>query len=381
MMVEVNGAFRTKKGSIILTIYSSAFARYLLERKMKKVNINFLNGYVEISKGNRKNLGFERVKENHPLCVIYVTKLLPKDLINLLKNTKKQKSIRVIIKNIISKADFIKYNRRISYIEPKKQKIKIPKSELIKVGCSIACFRQNNRAWYRFSIRHRVLEEIAIKKEKVMVHRIGDKFYILKDNLGKEFNFYKGKNGHPLAYMQVSPSLITEKEKKIFMNGRRCISFKAFLSSKDFNLDISRFFMTPEERELAYSLLKQNINIRIPEMRKREADIVLQDSYTQIEVTSIMPRSKEARIKNNPHGEGIHLNARFCEGFFRVTKKITPCFFVVFHKEWMENKWVRDLCDLIKPRVIGIPTDFKNNWTKEVIRKIKQTLNFLNLKW
>lgn len=372
MVIEVNGGLRFKKGGYILTIYSSPFARYLQEKKIQRMGIKILEDYIEIYPNNEKRIHLERLNEKHPLCIIHVGRLLPKMIKNMLISTKKQRPIKVIIKNFLKKDELTEYNKRIVYTEPKKQKINIPKLEIIKVGCFISCFRKNNARSYRFNIRHRILEEIAIKKEKVKIHRVKDCFYVLKDKEGSEFKLYKYKDGHPLVYLMISPSLISEAEKEIFKK-RRCISFKAFLSKKDFNLDISKYFANKEERELAYALLKNNIHIRIPEMRKREADIVIQEDNSQIEVTRIIPKLNDI-TKNNPHSEGVHINARICEGFLRVKNKKIPHFFVVFSEKWMKYRWVGELCDMVKPKVIAIPTNFLENWAEEVANKIKLNL-------
>ena len=110
------------------------------------------------------------------------------------------------------------------------------------------------------NIRHRILEEIALKKEKVLICR--DKngnFIIRKNHNGNSFNFYKNPDGHPLAYMQVSPSLIQEKENNLFKSGRRCFSSRAFLSSKEFQLDVSKFFMNKEEKQHCSNLMRNYI--------------------------------------------------------------------------------------------------------------------------
>jgi len=372
MFVKVNGGLRTKNKSIVLTIYSSAFSRYLLKNRIKEIGIKFFDKKVEIFPGSEKRVIFERVKEDHPLCILYVSKLISKKVKEELISTKKQKQIKVIIRKFIDRGELIKYNNRIAYREPKKEKINIPSSELIKVSCHISCYRQNDKMWYRFNVRHRILEEIAVREEKIRIERVGNKFYILKDKRGIEFKLYKNYKGHPLTYISISPSLLTKKEKEIFRK-KRCISFKAFLSSIDFNLDISRFFINKEERELAYALLKTRVKIRIPEMRKREADILIQENKSQIEITKVMPRINK-KNKNTPHTEGVHITAKLCEGFLRIKKKKVNTFFVVFHEEWMKYKWVRNLCEMVKPKVISIPTNFVGDWAKKVAEKIKGVL-------
>ena len=154
-----------------------------------------------------------------------------------------------------------------------------------------------------------------------------------------------------------------------FDAGRTAISSKAFLCEKDFDLDISEFFYDERERELAKALKNRGIEIGIPEMGRREADILLPKMNAQIEVTTIMP-VKIGKHKNNAHGTGVHINARLCEGFVRVTNKKIDTFFVVVHKDWMEHRWVKDLNEMIKPKVVLVPTDFKNNWAEKATEMI-----------
>jgi len=199
-------------------------------------------------------------------------------------------------------------------------------------------------------------------------------FILKKNGFGRTFNLHKSKKGHPVIYMQISPSLIKEEENELFKNGRRSFSSRIIFSEKEFNLDISKHFSVREERELAYALVKQNINIRIPQMGKREADIVIKDSNAQIEITNLKP-SKINRNKNNAHGEGAHINARLCEGFLRVTKNIVPYYFLIINKGWSEYRWVKETCNLIQPNVVTIYTDFSGDWAglvaKEILHKIK----------
>jgi hypothetical protein len=376
----LNGGLRAKSdGSIVLTMYSTPFARLLTDKKIKKIDVGFSTEGFTVRLGNKCTLNIERKKENRPLCVVHVTKFIPKPLIENLRSDKQQRRVKVKIEDIATQKDLVKYNQNIVYIEPKNVNCNIPKSELIKVGCHISCFRNKSGFNYRFNIRHRILEEIAVKKEKVVVIRNPKgKFIIRKHHNGRKFNFHKNKKGHPLAYMQISPSLITEKENKLFESGRRCFSSRAYLSGREFDLNISNFFMTKDERELAYALLKKNINVRIPEMRKREADIVLKDFGIQIEITHLKPREKENH-KNSPHTEGVHINARICEGFLRVIKGITPYYFVIFDKQWLNYSWVKDLIEMVKPKVFCLTTDFNDDWEEIVSSKIKSILIKLNL--
>ncbi|MCG2720152.1 MAG: hypothetical protein L6266_05530, partial [Nanoarchaeota archaeon] len=251
--------------------------------------------------------------------------------------------------------------------------------EKIKVSCFVSAFKNKSGFNYRFSIRHRILKDIAQRKEKIMVSRNKKGYFLItRDSKGGLFSLYTNPKGHPLTYLQISPTLITKDELNLFRKGRRSISSKAFLSKEEFNLDISKFFINKEEQTLASALINQNFNIQIPEMRKREADIILQDYNIQIEITRLKPRS--ISNKNNPHGEGAHINARLCEGFLRVTKGIVPYFFVILHKNWLKYQWVNDLINMVKPKVISIATSFENKWEKDVAESIKNNIKRLNLK-
>lgn len=376
-IIKRKGGIRFKKGSIILTIYSMPFARFLLLTKRKKLNISYIDNSFIVEQGNSKKIRFERVKKNHPLCIISVTKFIPLHIKNKLKKLNKQKSLEVIIKDIVSEEELLEYNNRVVRL-PKNVSTNIPEQEKLKVGCFISCFRNKSSFNYRLSIRHRILEEIALRKEKVTIARNDQgSFIITKNSDGRSFSFYRTPQGYPLAYLSLPPSLINEEEKKIFGEGRRCISLRAYLSSKEFELDISKFFVNKEERELAYALMARNINIRIPEMRKREADIVLEQNI-QLEITRLKPRKESS--KNSPHTEGVYINARLCEGFLRAMNGIVPFYFVVFDKRWLKFGWVRDLINEVKPKVISILTDFEENWQENVAEKIKNKLKELKIK-
>jgi hypothetical protein len=83
-----------------------------------------------------------------------------------------------------------------------------------------------------------------------------------------------------------------------------------------------------------------------------------------------MPASVK-KEKNNAHGEGVHINARLCEGFLRVQKGLVKRFFVVFHRAWSNYNWVNDICNIIKPSVIPIFTEFDSGWAEKVSEEIK----------
>ncbi len=372
--VIINGGLRAKKRDIVLTVYSTPLARLLMDKKINSVDVKYTSNLFIIKKGTQRSICMERKKEKHPLPVIHVGRFIPSNLLFNLRSKRKQRKVKVLLKNIVDKKDLLSYNRLIKYTETGSLKLNIPPSEKIKVGCHVSCFRHKSGFNYRLSIRHRILKEIAIKKEKVLItrNRKGE-FILKKSEKGRAFNFYKNKKGHPLAYMQVSPSLITEEENRLFKSGKRCVSSRAYLSNKEFDLDISKFFMTKDERELAYALLKRNINVRIPEMRKREADIILKDSGIQIEVTHLKPREKETH-HNSPHTDGVHINARLCEGHLRVKKNLTPLYLVVFNKKWIKYKWVNDLIRMVQPCVRCITTNFEYDWEEKVADKINLIL-------
>jgi|TARA_Y100000310_G_C20699639_1_gene828523 hypothetical protein len=370
--VVINGGLRAKDDrTVALTLYSTPLARLMVDKNMEYLNVSYENKHFILKGGTQKKICIERKKEDCPLCVLHVGKIIDKELLKELKKDRKQRRMKVILKDIISSGELLEYNKIISYIEPdKNMSTIIPESDVINLACNISCIRLKKGFCYTFSIRNKILEEIALKKEKVMILRNGNgEFIIRKYGKGNTFNLYKSKSGYPKVYMPLPPSLIKNEENELFENGRRCFSSRALLSEKEFDLDISKYFVVKEERELAYSLMKQNVSIRIPQMGKREADIVLKDVGAQIEVTNIMPR-KGQRHKNNAHGEGSHLNARLCEGFLRVTNKIVPYYFVVFNKAWMDYGWVEDTCDLIKPKVIPLVTNFKDNWAEDIAKKI-----------
>lgn len=373
--ISINGGLRAKKRDLLLTLYSTPLARILMDKKIKYLDVEYTSDQFILRPGTQRSIVIERKRENRPLSLINVGRFIPTDLKLILRSEKKQRRVKIVLKNITTNKELLFYNNGINYTEVDNINLDIPESEKIKVGCYVSCFRNKNGFNYRFAIRHRILEEIAVKKEKVVIARNKKGEFILKrDKRGRTFNLYKDKKGHALSYMQISPSLVTKKEKRLFESGRRCVSSRAYLSRKEFNLDISQFFMTKTERELAYALLKRNINVRIPEMRKREADIVLKDSGIQIELTNLKPREKE-NTKNSPHTEGVHINARICEGYLRVSKGLVPSYFVVFNKSWLNYKWINDLILIAEPQVNCITTDFEFGWEKHVADKIKSILD------
>jgi hypothetical protein len=365
-----NGGLRSKnKRGISLTVYSTPFARFLLKNNIGKISLFFEEGSFAIRRGNNRKVTIERQNKNQPLCVFSVTKLVPAALKKRLVDSGKQSRVEVRVEGFASKKELRKHNNLINSVLPSKGMRPIKENEKIEVGCSIVCFRTKNSSSYRFSVRHRILEEIANKNEKISLGRDeSSNFIIRKSPEGKKFNLYKYPNGRPVTYLQISPEFLTEEEKELFGRGKRSISYRAFLSGKEFRLDISKFFATKEERGLAYALIDKGMEIRIPKMRERQGDIILRNSSAQIEVTNLMP-GKGAN-KNNAHGEGIHINGRLCEGFLRVKKKETPLFFVVFNEKWLEHKWIGNLTRQVKPEVIAITTDFKGRWAEKVSNEI-----------
>ena len=104
MNIKINGGLRAKSGkNIILTLYSSPLARYFLSHNINFVNIRFLGNVIKISMGKLHRICIERKKERHPLAIIFITKLVPKNLKEIIRKAGKQIQIVVIIKDIISK--------------------------------------------------------------------------------------------------------------------------------------------------------------------------------------------------------------------------------------------------------------------------------------
>lgn len=370
--ILVSGGLRINRRDVILTIYSAPLARLLIDKGLKLVDISYNNHSFIIKPGKMRHLTTERKNENHLILTTRVGKIIPKNL--FYKIAKKQMPVKVFVKDIADYKDLLEYNNQINHIKQEYIDLNILKSEELKVSCNISCFKNKSNYNYRLSIRHKVLKKIAIKKYKVLIGRNKNgEFIIRRDKRGLSFNLYIDKRGYPLAYLQISPSFITKKEYNYFKSGKRSISNKAYLSYKEFNLNISDFFMTKTERELAKELIKLRVNINYPQMHKREADIILRDSGAQIEVTTIKPRKEKG--KNNAHGEGIHINAKLCEGYVRVTKGIVPIYFFVFDKKWLEYKWLKDLIPLVVPPVELLPTNFKINWEKQIAKKIKSIIS------
>lgn len=372
--MEINGAFRWKKGSCILVLYSAPLCRFLIERNVKSVNFHYISeSLCKIRQGITHKIFFER-KGKTPIAVIFVGKSLPSTLKRELKETKKNKPVKVIIEGI-NENQLVKYNKSIKYVVPENLDYKINPSDAIFLSCHIRCTKGKHSLNYQLIMKNRIAEEIAVKKDKVAILREpSGTFVIRKWKEGRIFNLYKNQRGHPLVYMPIPPFLIRESEKKIFLRGRTTISSKIKISQQEFDLDISRFFLVKEERELALSLIARNVKIEIPMMHKREADIILPEFNSQIEITTIMPVKNKASSKNGAHGEGVHLNARICEGFLRVSKGIVKYFFVIFHKDWLKQKWVKELLKLTKPYVVCIPTDFGKRWHEDVAKDILSIL-------
>ncbi|MCX6802706.1 MAG: hypothetical protein NT067_06370 [Candidatus Diapherotrites archaeon] len=370
-----NGGIRRKnKGGIYLTVYSTPFARFLLENGIDRISLVFNGNSFVIRRGKNSKVTMERLNRNQPLCVFSVTKIIPNSLKEKAITLRRQLRVNVLVENFCSEIDIRKHNKSVNSLEPSSRMEPVKENEKIDIGCAITCFRSKNSSFYRFSVRHRILEEIADKKEEIILGREKNgNFTIRKNPKGKKLHLYRYPNGHPLAYLQISQKFLTKKEKEIFKNGRRSISYRAFLSEKEFELDISKFFNAKEERELAYSLLKKGVEISIPKMGERQGDIILKKSGIQIEITNLLPG--KASNKNNAHGEGIHINGRLCEGFLRVKKQETPLFVVVFNERWVEQKWVEQLVQQVKPEVIVITTNFKDDWAEDVSRKIVNAAN------
>lgn len=371
--IVVNAGIKLKQGKFIATIYSTPFARYLLSIGTDRVNLDINEERIIIDSGNEKKVTFERKKEKHPLITIAISKLISDEFKEKIRNNNGQLPIKAILKNITSKELIRNDNKKSRRAEPKKWDISTPKENLLKIACCISCFRQNKNKWYRFTVRHRIFEQIIKRGLKVDLCRIGNEFFLKTNPEGNKMSFHKNKDGHAMAYMQISSSFLNKDEMNLFEKGRCSISSRAFLCNKDFGFDISEFFYDLKEKELVKALVNKGIPIQVPEMGKREADILLPKIGGQIEVTTIMPVGI-AKNKNNAHGEGVHINARLCEGFVRVTNNKINKFFVVLYKDWMDYLWVKELYEMIKPKVILIPTDFEGNWAEKTVETLTNHL-------
>jgi len=373
----INGGLRFKKDRFLLTIYSTPLARLLLSKNIITFEIIFneeMNLFI-ISPGKTFKGLIERQKEKHPLLIINIRRCLSNALKNKLIDEKKQKSVKVNFLDIGQSEDVLKFNRT-NKCPPliNSANTFITPSDKITISCHISGFRNKTNFNYRFNVRHKIFENIAKNKEKIIFLRTKTgEFIIKKDFRGFPLHFYKGKNRGCLAYMQISHLLITEKEKEKFLSGRRAISNKLSISLKEFNINLPDFFSTKDERELASALINEGIKIRIPDARKREADIVLLGSNVQIELTHLKPQKPE-ELKNSPHSEGVHINARICEGYLRVSKGIVPLYIVIFNKDWIKNTWLKDLIEQVKPEVICFVTDFNDFWEMKVSKEIKKIL-------
>ena len=155
--IEVNGAIKRKGNTFMLTIYSSPFARYLISSGIKEVNLEFCQNKIFLSEGNMKNLIFERVKEDHPLTLLYIGKLIPEKLRGKVIENKKQLPIKINAVGFISEDELIKYNRGITRAEPKKYTLTTSKNQLLKIGCFISIYIQNRKKNYKIKIIKHIL--------------------------------------------------------------------------------------------------------------------------------------------------------------------------------------------------------------------------------
>lgn len=364
--VILNGSMRVKNRSIVLNVYSVGMARFFIKNKIEKVEVEYKNNTITVKKGNSVKLQFERVKLEQQLTCIHITKQLPKEIAKKVFQTKGI-PIKVLVKGFTTREEIDKfYNNKVFY-SFENVDMSIPENKKVTVGCNISCFR-NAINTYRLTIRNKIFDEIAAKKHKVVFCRDNNgNFIIRKRSDGMLFNYSNSKKA--TAYITLPKGFLTDKEIELFKQ-RRAISYKAIFSAEEFSVDISKYFSHSKERELAFQLIKQKVDIRIPKMRKREADIVLLKTGNQIEITTITP--KKHVQKNNAHGEGIHINARICEGFLRVTKKIVNKYFLVLDERWFNFDWVKELIAQTSPNVICILTNFENNWSEKVAGKIKK---------
>lgn len=376
--ITINGGLRNKRGLVILTIYSFPLGRYLLKNKIGRLNINFEGEKIILSRGENKKIIFERIKEQHPLCSMSITKIAPTALKEKVLSSGKQIPVEIIIRDLLSENDLIKNNNTFNHLLPKKvENVRLNKNSCVKVGCFISCYRYGGDKYgcYRFNVRNKIIESVVKRGCKISLVRKGTDFFIVKDDDGMEMGVYKQKKGAALNYVQISKDFLLEEEKELFFKGRWCISREAYVSMKEFGLDVYNFFHDQQEKELARALIERGIKISQPMMHKREGDILLPDIAGQIEVTKIKPvHGVGKRFKNNAHGGGVHINARLCEGFLRVNKNETKIFFVVLHEQWMEYNWVRELYEKITPSVVVIPTNFEDGWNFRVADKLKEEL-------
>lgn len=378
--IIINGGLRMKNRSVILTIYSFPFGRYLLKNGIDRLNIDFEEDRIMLSKGKNKKVSFERLKSDHPLCTMAISKIMPLDLKNKVMGAGKQTSINILIRDILTEEDLFNSNNAFNHLLPKERgNLNLDKKNFIKVGCFISCIKygknKDKSGSYRFSVRHKVIERVVKDRYKISLIRNGKDFFIIKDDRGMNMSSYKQKKGAALSYVQISKDFLLEEEKDLFSKGRWCVCRDAYVSMKEFGLNICDFFYDQQERELARALIEQGINISQPLMHKREGDILLPDIKGQVEVTKIKPVSGIGKKhKNNAHGGGVHINARLCEGFLRINKNEAGIFFVVLHEQWMEYGWVKKLYEKVKPGVILIPTDFEENWNLKAANKIKNEL-------
>jgi hypothetical protein len=371
-VVTLNGGLRVKPNNdVTLTLYSSSFARILQSRDITSLDIKYEDGKFTLSPGSSRKISIER-KEYNPLCVTRVARLIPQELRKELSSTGTQKKVQVVLKNLVGPKDLKSHSKFYNYPHVDDFDFNLTREDTTRVAGSINCFRHKKGLTFRFSIRHRIIGDIAKSKVKILIGRNhkGD-FILRKDERGIPFCLYLSKGRSAFAYITISPDLIKKFESDLFFQGRRSIPTKVYFSRNEFGIDISKYFIVKEEQELASGLLQLGFNIRIPQMGKREADIVLRRSKVQIEITRIKTRRNPRSSTNSPHTDGIFINARICEGFLKVSKKIVPLYIVVFREEWLDFKWVRDLIATTSPEVFCLTTNFNKGWEEQIAREIK----------
>lgn len=370
MSDQLNGLVRWKRKSIILTVYSVGFARYLIKKRLKRFGIMFADSGITISSPGNIRPRFERVKIGQPLTIFTITKITPSEVRRKLEH-EKSVGFKIDIGAIIAKTELRKFQKNVVDYEFEPITENSQKQAMIKTGCFVSCFRSTKNIFCRLNFRHKIFDEIALNNYRVVFSRRpnGD-FAIFQRKDGILLHYYKGKGrGSGIAYVQLPDRFVLPDEKELFEAGRRAISYKAFISAKDFNLDISKYFTDPKERELAFELLRRKILIRHPQPGLREADIVLDGTGNQIEVTKIAPIMPLQ--KNNAHGEGVHVNARICEGYLRVkTGKISK-YYLVLDRRWLSFSWVKRLMLETCDQVRIIPTDFGCEWASGVADSIE----------
>jgi len=363
MQLNLYGGLRLKGGGILLTIYSAPLARILMERNIKTVDVIYSGETIIIQPGSKHKLHFERINST-PIIPIYVGKILPQAIVNKIKNHKKTIKTKILIKDIAEQRDLAKYNKAIRYVIPDND-LQLNANDIYELSAHVTKANDSGPS-YQIKIKHKLFEEIAKRKTKVIIFRKGNIFFVKRDDAkGIAFNLYKYPNGHPVIYAPIPPEIITGFEKTLFDKGRRSVKSRVCISPAEFNLELYNFFLVEEEQKLARELTNRNIRVSPPDMRIRSGDLLLRDYKSEIEITTIAPSNNKQ--KNGAHGStGAHINARICEGYIWTKNKNLDKYFVVIDKSWSEYNWVNELIDLVKPNVNVLFTSFKKDWENKI---------------